>query len=224
MLKRKKGFTIVEMLMVIGVLGVLVGLITTAASTAIRQARSKRTMAMMAVLQSGLETYHAQMGDWPDALKSLANAGVGSHRRTKVLYLEDKDADNVFQQLIYESVKPGASPMLDVTGLMVARADSVNYSSKNKAQGIDFNLAIINGKHRKKISRREMAFGYSSKESGVFRRFVLKYNFETDSVTVLTQNEGNDSPNDFAVEMTRLYESLGDDKYKNIRWPNKPSD
>ena len=38
----KKGFTIVEMLMVIGVLAILMGIVTTAASAAIKQARSRR--------------------------------------------------------------------------------------------------------------------------------------------------------------------------------------
>lgn len=221
----RKGFTIVEMLMVVGVLGILIGLVTTAASTAIRQARSKRTMAMMSVLQSGLETYHAQMGKWPDALQQYSNAGIGSHKVTKVVYLDDKEADSVFQQVVYESTRAGGSPMLDVTGLMVARASSVSYSEKSNTQGIDFNLAIVNSKHRKKISRKEMAFGYTTRDTGKFRRYVIKYNFETDNATVLTQNEGSDSPNDFAIEMGQLGTALGDaEKYSRLRWPQKPTD
>ena len=42
---RTAGFTIVEMLMVIGILAVLMGIVTTAASAAIRQARERRTEA-----------------------------------------------------------------------------------------------------------------------------------------------------------------------------------
>ena len=224
MSKGRKGFTIVEMLMVIGVLGILIGLVTTAASTAIRQARSKRTMAMLTILQSGLETYHAQLDEWPDALQSYAKDSGAAHRRTKVAYLSDDEADKVFQQLVKESVKPGASPMLDVMGLMVARKGSVSYNKNAKTQGLDFNLAIVNGKHRKKIYLREMAFGYMTKETGVFRRFVVKYNYETDSATVMTQNEGTDSPNDFRVEMGQLATSLGDETYRKIYWPDRPSD
>ena len=41
----RRGFTIVEMLMVVGVLAVLMGIVTTAATAAIRQARDRRTAA-----------------------------------------------------------------------------------------------------------------------------------------------------------------------------------
>ena len=224
MSKGRKGFTIVEMLMVIGVLGILIGLVTTAASTAIRQARSKRTMAMLTILQSGLETFRAQQGEWPDALQSYAKDSGTAHRRTKVAYLSDDEAAKVFQQLVKESVKPGASPMLDVMGLMVARKGSVKYDKNSKTQGLDFSLAIVNSKHRKKILLKDMAFGYMTKETGVFRPFVVKYNYETDSATVMTQNEGTDSPNDFRVEMGQLATSLGDETYRKIYWPQRPSD
>ena len=51
---RRRGFTIVEMLMVIAVLGILLGIVTTAASSAIRQARVKRAEAMRTVLNDEL--------------------------------------------------------------------------------------------------------------------------------------------------------------------------
>ena len=47
---RTAGFTIVEMLMVIGILAVLMGIVTTAASAAIRQARERRTEASKQII------------------------------------------------------------------------------------------------------------------------------------------------------------------------------
>ena len=54
---RTAGFTIVEMLMVIGILAVLMGIVTTAASAAIRQARERRTEASKQIIQSRISSY-----------------------------------------------------------------------------------------------------------------------------------------------------------------------
>ena len=62
---RTAGFTIVEMLMVIGILAVLMGIVTTAASAAIRQARERRTEASKQIIQSGIASYLAQKNHWP---------------------------------------------------------------------------------------------------------------------------------------------------------------
>ncbi len=209
----KRGFTIVEMLMVIGILAVLLGIITTASSTAIRQARVKRMEAMRTVLQAGLATYYTQKGVWPGALKSWCDNGPGN-AKTRVDYLSDTQADAVFQELARESVR--GSQMLDVTGLFVARASQAGSNAKN-VDGMDFRAAMTKTNKRGKIPINQLAFGYATKTTGKFRRYIIKYNFETDSCTVLTQNEG-DSSDDFAREMDTKYD------YGRYRWPNKPSD
>ncbi|MBR0313345.1 MAG: prepilin-type N-terminal cleavage/methylation domain-containing protein, partial [Oscillospiraceae bacterium] len=61
---KRNGFTIVEMLMVIGVLAVLTAIVTTAASSAVRQARTRRIEAMRMMVQTGIATYRAQRGHW----------------------------------------------------------------------------------------------------------------------------------------------------------------
>ena len=209
----RKGFTIVEMLMVIAVLGILLGIVTTASSTAIRQARVKRAAAMRTVLQAGLATYYAQKGEWPGQLKSWCENGP-DRQNLRADYLTDKQADEVFQKLVDESVK--RSQMLDVSGLFVAEASKAN-GSNSKAQGMDFRAAKLATKKRGKLSTNQLAFGYSEKKTGFFRRYIIKYNFETDSVTVMTQDE-SDSSDDYAKEMDLKY---GSGKY---RWPDKPTD
>ena len=209
MTRRRSGFTIVEMLVVVAILGVLVGIVTTAAGSAIRQTRVKRCAAMRAVLQAGLATYYAQKGEWPGKLKSLSKTGTAGGK-LRVVYLDETEADKAFQELVMESLK--GSPMLDVTGLFVADVSAVGSdSSRSKIHGRDFRVAIGKDKKVGNRSPAALAYGYATKESGVFRRFIIKYNYETDSVTVMTHD-------DFAAEMDAKYAS---GKY---RWPNKPSD
>ena len=71
----------------------------------------------------------------------------------------------------------------------------------------------------------DFRFGHNrSGDAKVLQEFGEKYNYETDSATVMTQNEGTDSPNDFRVEMGQLATSLGDETYRKIYWPQRPSD
>ena len=56
----KKGFTIVELLMVIAILGVLLGIVTTAATASIRQSRERQAKAMQNTLQNGIAAYRAR--------------------------------------------------------------------------------------------------------------------------------------------------------------------
>ena len=203
---RKRGFTIVEMLMVIAILGVLVGIVTAASSSAIRQARFKRTQAMMAVLQAGLNTYYAQERKWPGVLDRWCENGPQSAygKKARVDYLTDTEADTVFQTLVRKSATE--SPMLDITGLFVARASAVGTGKSNsKVRGMDLRDARAKKGKRDRISFQEMAFGYPEKETGNFRRFIIRYNFDTDSVGVMTQNEGDGSANDYKQETHKTW-------------------
>lgn len=215
---KRNGFTIVEMLVVVAILGVLVGIVTTASGSAIRQSRVKRTAAMRTVLQAGLATYYAQRGEWPGKLKTLSEKGTAGGN-LRVEYLSETEADGVFQELVSESLK--SSPMLDVTGLFVADVSAVGSdSSRTKIHGRDFKVAVSKDSKRGNRKPRQLAYGYATKDKAEFRRFIIKYNYEADSVTVLTQNESHDASggNDYAAEMDDKY---GSGKY---RWPNKPND
>ena len=81
----KKGFTIVELLMVIGIIAVLMGIVTTAASESMKASRSRRADALCTLVQSGLAVYYAQNDEWP---VSLRNKG-GSNQEGNANYSDE---------------------------------------------------------------------------------------------------------------------------------------
>lgn len=213
--RRKGGFTIVEMLMVVGVLAILMGIVTTAASAAIRQARGRRMVAIKGVIQAGIATYRSQRDVWPpesgqlekwsaNGLSSDANNGVESGRH--IAFLSADQYDDMMYELARVSVgQSGASPVLDVTGINVARKSAAKF---RKGRGLEFNEAIKkNKKHGATYSLKEMAFGYITPEDGYFRRFVVQYNADSDTVTVMTQDE-------YAKWFNDMYSDA-----KTIQWP-----
>ena len=186
------GFTIVELLVVIAVMGVLMGIVTTAATASIRQARGRRIEAMKQTLQSGIAAYYAKNDEWPKALENVSkNATFSkSEMESGCKVLSDKEAEDVFKELIKESTKSGATPYLDVNGLFVAKdapASGPEESREKVARGRDFKSAANRNDKRSYIPVDDMIVGYPRKKSGYFRRYRIYYNFRTDSVSVHAQ-------------------------------------
>ena len=188
--RNRRGFTIVEMLMVIAVLAVLTGIITTAASAAIRQARTRRAEAMRMVIEGGIATFHAQRGYWPPnggKLQKWSDNGL-DRKGDHVAYLDDGDYDEMMTYLVKQCVDRSASPVMDVSGLTVATKSAA--SNRDRGFGQDFRSAVAkNKRHGKTLKVSEMAFGYSTSKEGLFRRYVVKYNADSDSVAVMTQDQ-----------------------------------
>ena len=200
--RSKSGFTIVEMLMVVAVLAVLTGIVGTAASSAIRQARNRRTTALRQLVEVGIATYYAQKGWWPpkggkldkwsqngvdQGDKNRAEAESRSGRQRKALpRLEDNDYDRLMSEIVSVSVKgSGAVPVMDPMGLIVAPSSA---ASRKTTYGQEFRDAIKKKrKHGSTLTLSEMAFGYQESSRGYFRRFHIFYNEESDSVSVDTQ-------------------------------------
>lgn len=205
----KRGFTIVEMLMVVAILGVLITIITTASSSAIRQARGRRTEAMRVVLQAGISAYYTKEGEWPGVLKKLCDDGpqTAYAKENRVQYLSDSEAAAVFQELANQAAK--GVPLLDVSGLFVCRTSSFRgYGEKARSVGMDFRAAKLAGRKRgETIKNNQLMFGYPTKKYGDFKPYVIKYNFATDAVTVLTQNEG--AGNDFQTDADQTWTGVG---------------
>ncbi len=183
--RSNRGFTIIELLMVIGILAVLAGIVTTAASSAIRQARGRRAEASRLVLETGLSTYYSQLGEWPGTMENAANNGNTGNRDTRVKFFDDTDSDAIFQELIKKSSQNAAkgNAFLDPSGLMVCEAGR---ASSKGAQCVEFREAVKKQRARNAttMSIDSMAFGYQADKTGHFARFHVVYNTETDTAIV----------------------------------------
>ena len=177
---KKKGFTIIELMIVIAILAVLLGIITTVATASIRKGRERRRQAMRETLQNGIAAYQERKDEWPGKLEEWAKdppRGKGT-----VITLETKDYDEVVQELL--KVSAGKSPqnrVLDPVGLLVMRSSENNGSSA----GRDYREVVKkNGKYGKRMSVKDMTIVYPNVDNGKAYRYVIKYNTLSDSVTV----------------------------------------
>ncbi|MBP6944394.1 MAG: prepilin-type N-terminal cleavage/methylation domain-containing protein, partial [Candidatus Omnitrophica bacterium] len=65
MRKGKKGFTIIELIVVMTIIMMLAGLVAAAASTARQRALIARTRAMIAGIETGLGMFQSDLGGYP---------------------------------------------------------------------------------------------------------------------------------------------------------------
>ncbi len=179
----KKGFTIIELLMVIAILAVLLGIITTAATASIRQSRERLTQAMKQTLQNGIDAYKVRKDKWPGQLEKWADQ---EHDGT-IGYLSNNDYDGVVKEILRVSTgKYAKNRVLDPVGLTIIPFDKAD----GKVDCMDFRTASTkNNKHAKYMEWHEMTVVYPKADNGKAYRYVIEYNTESDAVTVMTQSE-----------------------------------
>lgn len=189
---KKRGFTIVELMMVIGIIGVLMGVVTTAASSSVRQARIRRASTLCSLVQSGLATYYAQHDKWP-----VEPSTMGENSDSDTHELSATEVRQSVLELVKEAKK--GNPPMDISGLFVSRSDKEpepiscqctgsshsKYVPAKGAYGLDF-MSAIRGtrKSSKKMTTGEMNFGYPHPDNGMFMRFRMVYSIPADSITV----------------------------------------
>ncbi len=187
----KRGFTIIELVMVIAILGILLGIVTTAAANSIKQARARKADACCRIVQAGFETYYAQKGHWPGNIESKVDSersnteGKNGSTDYDVYVLDPTDVDNMMRDIL-EEYKQG-NPCLDISGLYVSRYSG---ESGTKHMGMDFMTAIHGTKKDKNGQRMktgEMHFGYPETDHGWFRNFKVVYTVPTDQIKVSKQ-------------------------------------
>lgn len=190
----KKGFTIVELMMVVAIIGILMGIVTSAAQGSIRTARVRKADAACKVVQQGLATYYAQKGKWPGSIGgriasgsfsgSSNQEGVEGRSDSDKYVLETAEIKSMITDMIKEA-KQG-NPMMDISGLYVS---SQSGERNSRDVGLDFKDAIMGTKkHPKKMSVAQMNFGYPEERHGYFRHFKVIYSIPTDEMTVTKQD------------------------------------
>lgn len=174
----KKGFTIVELLAVVGVIATLVTIVVSAAGGAIKNARDQRAETMRVSLEQAIAAFHAQDVEnlWPSPIEQHVEDVE------ERVVLSDSESDQVFREVVGKGFgKYGAkSVLIDASALFVCDAGK---AGGQNAAGVDFPMAASrNSKFN--IPFANMAFGYPDREKGRFRRFKVIYYTKTDSVAV----------------------------------------
>ena len=192
----KKGFTIVELLMVVAIIAILMGIVTTAAASSIKASRRQKANALCTIVQTALATYREQKGRWPiDMPVSRANReGANGNSNSDIVVLNGTEVRACVKALVEETKKH--NPMMDISGLFVSRQDGElpgggsgqNNDKIKPAYGLDF-MAAIHGtrKSSKKMTTSEMYFGYPDPATGYFLRFKMTYSIPTDQLMVSQQ-------------------------------------
>ena len=193
----KKGFTIVELMMVVGIIIVLMGVITTAAAQSIRASRTRRADALCSLVQAGMNAYYARYDEWPGSIGSrIANGSIGTRSNDEgtqgssdndKYVLTGTEVRSCVKALVDET--KNGTPVMDISGLFVSRFDGeLSGSNVKKASGMDF-MSAIHGTRtsRKKMTTSEMYFGYPDPKTGYFLRFKMVYSIPTDQFAVSKQ-------------------------------------
>ena len=198
----KKGFTIVELMMVVGIIIILMGVVTPAAAPSIRSARSRRADALCSLVKAGMNAYYARYDEWPGSVgKQIANGSIGTRGNDEGTGgSNDNDKYELTGAEVRSCVKAlvdetkNGTPVMDISGLYVSRfPGELSGNSVKKASGMDF-MAAIHGTRtsKKKMTTSEMYFGYPDTDTGNFVRFGIVYSVPPDQFSVMNQRTAED--------------------------------
>ena len=173
---RRKGFTIVELMMVVGIIAVLLTLVVSSVSGALKKARQQRASSLCKLVEQGFSTWRAQNpdGKWPFTVRD---------GETDDYELNSSEVKQAIFTLVKE-VHDG-NPVMDVSGLFVCTHDGARGT---KYHGMDFMVAVFGSKqHPQRRKASELYYGYPEESTGYFRNFKVVYSPTTDRVKVSQQ-------------------------------------
>ncbi len=76
-ISNKKGFTLIEVLIVVSIVGLLASVVLVGLGGFRARGRDARRVADLKSLQNGLELYYARNNSYPDTLDALLTASIG---------------------------------------------------------------------------------------------------------------------------------------------------
>ena len=104
----RRGFTIVELLVVISIMAIVATLATGAVLRSMRQSRVRRVEMMAKSLEAAIMSYRSLTGEWPCKFGTPDNVGAGVRKdgpeHAEVKTFEGKENARVFKK-IFEEVK-----------------------------------------------------------------------------------------------------------------------
>lgn len=165
----RRGFTILELLVVISIMAIIATLAVGAASKSIKQSRSKRIDAMITSLEIALQNYRAQNNEWPFSISDLAQ-----DRKDPNLYWSHGVQNiEVFKKMYHGAAGPSRTVYLDASAL----------------------FTVVNGKRMTlraalELRRVDAPLGYPvPNDTSKFAFFCVRYAPLTDTVKVMREGE-----------------------------------
>lgn len=189
---RRRGFTLVELMMVVGIISILLTVVVSSVSSSMKAARSRRASAICSAVQAGLATYYAQNDEWPDPLAGKVrngnfggsnDEGANGYNDADMYVLQASEVRSMVKALVDEA--KNGNPLMDISALFVSRDPG---EKGGKGYGMDFFTAVRGDKRsKKKMNSGEMYFGYPDPSTGRFRRLKMVYSIPADQLTVSVQ-------------------------------------
>ena len=172
---RRGGFTILELMVVMGIIAILSTIVTVVSTGVIKSTRERRRELMRDVIEQGIATYYARTGKWPDAIESAMRSGDSR-------WFTGDQADAIVRQVVKASLGSKGAPCLDPNALFVAPSGEAG----GNGTGLNFSEAIKKNppRHYRHLNTSQMAFGYQDPSSGKYRRYKVHFNAATEHVTV----------------------------------------
>ena len=193
---KRRGFTIIELMMVLGIIAILLGIVVNSVSGSIRRGREQRSAALFKLAKQGMHTYYAtdSNGEWP---WGRAEALSGQVLEDGYIPLSGSEVKRSFYNII-KRAKEDHDPVMDISGLFVS---SQTGEPGTKGVGLDFIDAVKGTKaHPTKLKVSQLQYGYQRTDDGYFRRFVVKYSPALDSVIVRAWTSKEESRNQVLSE------------------------
>ena len=106
----KQGFSLIEILIVIGIVGGLLAATFTAYNRFQKKRKETTTQTRLGTVEAAIESYHDQVNSYPDDLRNLVEGPPNKKSSYIPAVKEDELQDGWGQELQYEPKKSGYPP------------------------------------------------------------------------------------------------------------------